>query len=114
MMANKPKSKNWNDVQMVIAAVAIALSLGFWNMFSAPAKQDLANQVDPVTAPPPTETPEPSPTPQIVPTLLPHVKIYLGGAAPQVQQVSAPAKRAKKAKSGGGGSSGTVTTTKTS
>ncbi len=27
-MANKPKSKNWNDVQMVIAAVAIALSLG--------------------------------------------------------------------------------------
>lgn len=113
-MANKPKSKNWNDVQMVIAAVAIALSLGFWNMFSAPAKQDLANQADPVTAPPPTETPEPSPAPQVVPTLLPHVKIYLGGAAPQVQQVSAPAKRAKKAKSGGGGSSGTVTTTKTS
>jgi len=112
-MANKPKSKNWNDVQMVIAAVAIALSLGFWNMFSTPAKQDLANQVDPVTSPPPTETPEPSPTPQVVPTLLPHVKIYLGGAAPQVQQVSAPAKQAKKAKSGGG-SSGTVTTTKTS
>jgi cytochrome oxidase assembly protein ShyY1 len=107
-MANKPKSKNWNDVQMVIAAIAIALSLGFWNMFSAPAKQDLANQVDPA------ETPEPSPTPQVVPTLLPHVKIYLGGASPQVQQVSAPAKQAKKAKSGGGGGAGTVTTTKTS
>lgn len=35
-MANKPASRNWNDIQLTIAAASLALTLVFWNLFAGP------------------------------------------------------------------------------
>ncbi len=32
------KSKSWTDVQLIISSVSVALTLGFWSLFSSTAK----------------------------------------------------------------------------
>ena len=34
MLNNKPHSRNWNDVKMAIATIAVTGALGLWNQFS--------------------------------------------------------------------------------
>jgi hypothetical protein len=116
-MQNKPNPKNWTDVQLVIAAIAFTLALGFWNFFSALAKKDIAAQVAQATLPP---SPAPASVVVLTPTPLPKIKILLGGVAPQINQASAaqpsaaqPAKK-RKPGGGGGGGGGPVTSTKSS
>ena len=80
-MTNKPAPRNWNDVQTVLATMAMALTLGLWNLFAGPDRalaknNDQAAVVPPIV--PPTEQPN------LVPTPLPQIKIMLGGAAPQL------------------------------
>jgi len=38
-MANKSAPRNWNDVQLSIATVAMALTLVFWNLFAGPDRE---------------------------------------------------------------------------
>ena len=38
-MANKPASRNWNDIQLVIATSSMALTLAFWNLFAGPDRE---------------------------------------------------------------------------
>jgi len=111
-MANKVQGKNWGDIQLAIASVAITAMLGLWNLFSAPGKTQASSQVEQTFTPlppPPTETAQPNATAL---SLRP-VKIIFGGQGPQqpvVQGASAavaqspviaqpPAKR----RGGGGG-----------
>ena len=120
-MPPKPKNRNrWNDVQTAIAAMAIAVTLGMWNLFATPAKAVTAQTEEPTTIPPtePPVTAEPT-----EPTALPKVKIMFTQGATQVtaaqqqpQQVTAKKKRKKKDNNGGGGGGGgsTVTQTKSS
>ena len=35
-MAGKPNSRNWNDAQMAIVAIALVLTLTLWNLFAGP------------------------------------------------------------------------------
>ena len=108
-MPAKPHARNWNDVQTVIATVAIVTTLGLWNLFAAPAKTATAQSEEPAV--PPTEPPV---TAQ--PTLMPQVKIMFTQTAPQTvsnQQPQKPKRRRDK-ENGGGGGGGSVTQTKTS
>jgi len=92
--------KSWGEIQLAIAAVALAVTLGFWNLFSAGQKQQVtATAAD--TAVPPAEdmaqVPAPTPTQGFLP-----IKIIFGGTAPQqnvVVQASAPQASAPQVKS---------------
>jgi hypothetical protein len=81
--------KSWGEIQLAIAAVALAVTLGFWNLFSAGQKQqDTKSVAD--TAVPPTEDVAQVPAPTSMQGFLP-VKIIFGGTAPQQnQKVVAP------------------------
>ncbi len=101
-MANKPASRNWNDIQLVIATGSMAFSLIFWNMFAGPDReaaikraQEQAAQLpmDPVQIVTPMV--ETQPTAQSV--VLPSGPILLGGTAPQTQII---------VQTGGGGGGG--------
>jgi len=116
-MPPKNKSRNWNDVQIAIATVSVAATLGLWNLFAEPPKIVTAQAADPVIPPPPTEEPptpvpvaaEPIATPQI------QTKIMFTQVAPQTSNVVQPQKVKKKKKNNNnGGGGGTVTNTKTS
>jgi hypothetical protein len=109
-MASKPGARNWNDVQLVLAALAMTLTLGLWNLFAGPDSAEArktAEQQPPMS--PITEEPisvDGTPTP------LPPIKILLGGVAPQLQVVQQPSARRASRSNGGGG--GPVTTTRSS
>ena len=97
-MAKKPGARSWSDVQMVLAAAAMTLTLGLWNVF---ANRDLASakeNEDQLTAAPTAEITavDGSPTP------LPQVKIMLGGVAPQLQVVQQPSASRGGRNTGGG------------
>ena len=103
-MANKPASRSWNDIQIALAATAMAATLGLWNVFAEPDLA-LATQKanEPAAPPPPTEVPAVAEAP----TALPQVKILLGGAAPQTTiVVQAPSPRRQNRNNGGGGGGG--------
>jgi hypothetical protein len=76
-MAGKTNSRNWNDVQMVIIATALVLTLTLWNLFAGPdrVKADKAQNA------PVAQTTESSPV-AILPDPTEPIKIMLGGAAP--------------------------------
>lgn len=100
-MNNKPK-KTWGEIQLAIAALGLTMTLVFWNMFSAPQKQVVAQPADP-TSLPPTQNPTQAPvmvtaTPGFVP-----IKIIFGGPAPK-QQVIVQAAAVQPQHKGGGAS----------
>lgn len=107
---NKPASRSWGDIQMVLAALTMALTLGLWNLFAQPdrvaAEQKAKEAPD---LPPATEAAPTLAAPAAAPTQAGPIKILLGGVAPQtvitVQQPS---------RGGGGGGGGSVPHTRTS
>lgn len=105
-MAGKPATRNWNDVQITLAALAMAATLGLWNIFAEPdlAKADASAQEPPA---PPAEIPAAAATP----TAIAPFKILLGGVAPETVVVIQPPARRNNRNNGGGG---TVTTTRSS
>ena len=102
-MANKTTSRNWNDIQLVIATGSMAFSLIFWNMFAGPDREAAIKRAQEQAAQPPMDpvqivTPvvETQPTAQSV--VLPgNGPILLGGTAPQTQII---------VQTGGGGGGG--------
>ena len=115
-MPGKPKSRNWNDVQIAIATMAIVATLGLWNLFATPSKIVKAAEAgEPTLPPPPTEPPVED---EAVPTAMPPVKIiFTPGVTPvvqqQVQQVQQPVKKKKKNKDNNNNNSGSVSVTQT-
>lgn len=105
-MAKKPGARSWSDVQMVLAAAAMTLTLGLWNVF---ANRDLASakeNEDQLAAAPTAEMP----VVNGAPAALPEVKIMLGGVAPQLQVIQQPS-ASRGGRNNGGGS---VTRTRSS
>lgn len=111
MAPNKPAGRGWSDIQMVLAALTMALTLGLWNLFAQPDR--VAAEQQPKDAPnlPPTEAASTLAAPAVAPTQTGPIKILLGGVAPQtvitVQQPS-------RGGGGGGGGGGSVPHTRTS
>jgi len=116
-MPPKPKLHNWNDVQIMLATISIAATLGLWNVFAEPVKTVTAQVQDEPVAPPlpTTETSPVAVEPTAMPQIQPQTKIMFTQAAPQASNVVQPQKvKKKKNNNNGGGGGGTVTTTKTS
>lgn len=107
-MANKPASRNWNDVQLVIATGSMALTLAFWNMFAAPDRESVMKRAQERASipPPPVETTAPvvDIQPTLQPSALPTGPVLLGGSAPQTTIVV-------QGGGGGGGGGGGVAST---
>ncbi len=112
-MANKPAPRNWNDIQIVIATISMAVTLIFWNMFAGPdrasavkrAQEQAANPLQPLVGG----------VVAVQPTPLGDGKILFGGTAPQTQIIV----RSSGGGGGGGGAAatgggGAVTSTKSS
>lgn len=90
-MRSKSGSKSWNEIEMLISAIAIALTLGLWNLLASPKKTDNSY----VNAS--TDTPQPTSTvvsiaPAPSPFLLPGQVLLLDGTVPQsvTQSVGQP------------------------
>ena len=90
-MAPKAK-KSWFDVQTAIMTISMAAVLVLWNLFAGPdreaalrkAAEELANQPEPVVAPPVQQPAQQSAQMQPAQVVIPQPgeKIMLGGAAP--------------------------------
>ena|SRR3972149_3914064 len=107
-MIRKPNARNWNDIQMLIATLSLALTLGFWNLFAGPDRETAAKKAAQTVIPTPTS--QPPGAESLPPTLLPAgIKILLGGAAPLPP--AAPQQTRRRGNNGGGGA---VTTTRSS
>ena len=109
-MAPKAK-KSWFDVQTAIMTISMAAVLVLWNLFAGPdreaalrkAAEELANQPEPVVAPPVQQPAQQSAQMQPAQVVIPQPgeKIMLGGAAPQTQIIIQ-----KGGGDGGGGAGG--------
>lgn len=104
-MANKPASRNWNDIQVTIAAVSMAFTLIFWNLFAGPDRETALKRAQEQASLPPPEPAQIAEAAPVVaqPTPLGDGKILLGGNAPQTQIIVQSGNRG----GGGGGGGGT-------
>ena len=69
-MANKPASRNWNDIQIVIATGSMALTLVFWNLFAGPDRETAIKRAQEQAAlPPPQPIQTAAPVVEVQPTL---------------------------------------------
>jgi uncharacterized membrane protein YgcG len=96
-MANKPAPRNWNDIQVVIATISMAVTLAFWNLFAGPDRVSALKRAEEQAAIPPQPTVTADPIVIVQPTPLGDGKILFGGNAPQTQII---------VQSGGGGGGG--------
>lgn len=101
-MANKTTSRNWNDIQLVIATGSMAFSLIFWNMFAGPDREAAIKRAQEQAVLPPQQPVQiTAPIIEAQPTAqgaaLPSGPILLGGTAPQTQII---------VQTGGGGGGG--------
>jgi hypothetical protein len=111
-MANKPSPRNWNDIQIVIATISMALTLAFWNLFAGPDRETAAKRAQEQAALP--SPPQPA---QITAPVQPNLQsttlqgngpILLGGSAPQTQII---VQNSGRNGGGGGGGGGGATST---
>ena len=105
-MANKPAHRNWNDIQIAIATISMALTLAFWNLFAGPDRESAAKRAQEQAAlPPPQPVQVAAPVVDVQPTLPSPTPlqgngpILLGGKAPQTNIIV-------QAGGGGGGGGG--------
>jgi len=109
-MPAKPNARNWNDVQTVIATVAVVTTLGMWELFATSAKTEIVQTQEPAL--PPTEPPV-----AVELTLMPQVKIMFTPAPLQttaVGQQPQTTKKKKKKNNNNNGGGGSVTQTQSS
>lgn len=80
-MANKPITRNWNDIQIVIATISMAFTLGLWNLFAGPDRETALER----TQAQPTQQPMGQSSAPIIAqsTPLGDGVLLLGGSAPQ-------------------------------
>jgi hypothetical protein len=84
-MANKPASRNWNDIQVAIATISMASTMVFWNMFAGPDREASVKRAQEQAAIPPQPTVTAVQIVAAPPTPLGDGKILFGGSAPQTQ-----------------------------
>jgi hypothetical protein len=115
-MANRPAPRNWNDIQIAIATISMALTLTFWNLFAGPDRESAAKRAQEQAAlppPQPVQVQVAAPVVQVQPTLQSTTlqgngPILLGGSAPQTLII------VRSGGGGGGGGGGAATSTRTS
>jgi len=109
------KSKNWNDVEMLISAIAIALTLGLWNLLASPKKPGVDGAQSTARLPRQPNTASLSTiTTAPTPMLLPGQVLLFGSVGPQSISQPQPQTPPTVVQSGGGKGGGTVTKTHSS
>ena len=98
---NKSRSKHFTDIQMMITASAIALTLAFWNLFAGMAGPQKTNESAAVTSSAVQSANQP-------------VKIYLGGKAPTTQVIVTNSVQSPQTQQTQSSAPAPVTTTKSS
>jgi hypothetical protein len=113
-MQNKSK-RRWIDIQIVIASIAVSLTVALWNVF-AKGSPPVASAVSP-QVPDPTNTFTYTPVPSATavarvdpnaPVTLPKVHLLLGGSMPSAPVVYASAPSASDPTGGTSGGGGTT------
>jgi hypothetical protein len=105
-MQNKPASnKSWNEIEILISTIAIALTLSLWNLFASKETASAAAAYTSATLPPQPDTStivSITPTPSLM--LQPGQVLLLGGALPTVTGAnpSNPVTSSVQPRSGGG------------
>jgi hypothetical protein len=104
------KKKSWLDLQIILASLAVTVTVGLWNVFAMGNRQVANAAGNPPVVPPPADPTNvyvynPSPTTAATldpnaPLTLPKVHILMGGSMPVVRVATA-----QPAPSGGGSSS---------
>jgi hypothetical protein len=118
-MPPRPNARNWNDVQTAIATIAIATTLGMWNLFAKPAQAETTQAEGQEPILPSNESPIELPV-AAEPALMPQVKIMFTSIAPQTTTVNQQTQEKKKKKKknnnngDGGGAVQTITQTQSS
>jgi hypothetical protein len=91
------KKKSWLDIQIILASLAVTVTVGLWNVFSMGNRQVANAAGNPPLAPPPanptnTTVYNPSPTAALTATIdangaitLPVVHILMGGSLPVIR-----------------------------
>jgi len=113
-MANKPPTRNWNDIQIVVATVSMAVTLAFWNMFAGPDRESAVKRAQEQAAIPPQPAVTAAPLAVNPPTPLGDGKILFGGSAPQTTIIVQSGSGGGGGGGGGNGGGGAVTSTKSS
>src|SRR5512138_426102 len=106
---NKPASRSWTDIQMVLAALSMALTLGLWNLFAEPDRVAAEQKAQQLPEVPSTTAVTPPLAAPAVPTQTGPIKILLGGLAPQTTIVVQ-----QRGGGGGGGGGGPIPQTRSS
>jgi hypothetical protein len=102
-VANKPAPRNWNDIQVAIATISMALTLVFWNLFAGPDRESALKRAQEQAAIPPPEPMQTAEPVVVQPTPLGDGIILFGGSAPQTEII---VQAGGGGGGGGGGSSG--------
>jgi uncharacterized membrane protein YgcG len=116
IMSNKPASRNWGDIQLVIATGSMALTLALWNMFAGPDREVAMKHSQEKAAIPPQPVQSVAPAPALQAPVIPTGPILLGGSAPQTTIVVQKSRggggdTGGASGGGGGGGGGAVTST---
>jgi len=105
-MANRPAPRNWNDIQMVIATISMALTLAFWNLFAGPDRESAFKHAQEQAQIPPSQPIQQlqqSSMPILAqPTPLGNGVLLFGGNAPQTTIIV----KGGGGNGGGGGATG--------
>ena len=101
-MANKSAPRNWNDIQVVIATISMAVTLAFWNLFAGPDRVSALKRAQEQAEIPPQPAVTDAPIVVVQPTPLGDGEILFGGNAPQTQVIV----RNNGGGGGGGGGNG--------
>jgi hypothetical protein len=97
------KARNWKDIELIVASISVAATLGLWGLWSSP-KKTTASVSGVADLPAPPEDPAAA-----APMLLPGQVLYLGGAAPQAPSQVSNQPRQRRKRGGGGGGGGAST-----
>ncbi|HEY3310524.1 MAG TPA: hypothetical protein VGK00_02685 [Anaerolineales bacterium] len=89
-MPNK-QGKSWREIKIMIAAIGVTATLGFWNLFSIPDKSQVNALAQPANSTPPPPLPSETAEPTDIPLALRPVKIIFSANAPQLEAVQVAA-----------------------
>ncbi len=115
-MPANPHTKNWKDIQTVISAVAVSLTIGLWNLIAAPSKSTMGGATGQANLG--TQTNSVADITPALPLLPGQVLLFHGAVPPGSTPTAQPAKISQStgggSHKGGGGGGGTVTRTSSS
>ncbi len=117
MPANTNK-KSWKDIQTVISAVAVSITIGIWNLVAAPSKSSIGGATGQANLG--SQTNSYADVTPALPLLPGQILLFKGALPPgmtptaQPSTISQPSGGGGSHRGGGGGGGGTVTRTSSS